>query len=290
MKKKSYARATGSVKSIQSLSQPLFTVFTFLTACLLFFQSCKKQEFNANKATANDQSSAISGSYDLKLVAGNFVSPVTVVEPNDGTKRLFVVDQIGKIWIIFPDGSKSSTPFIDISSKMVSLMPGYDERGLLGLAFHPNFKNNGKFYIYYNAPPRKGGTIEWDNLAVLSEFKVSSNPNKADMSSERMLLGINHPQFNHEGGTLAFGPDNYLYLSIGDGGGADDVGPGHVDDWYKANAGGNGQDVTHNLLGNILRIDVNTTSADKPYGIPKDNPFVNGKGRDEIYTYGFRNP
>jgi len=111
-------------------------------------------------------------------VAGNFVSPVAVVDAPDQSKRLFVVDQIGKIWIIFPDGSKSTTPFLNVTDKMVSLMPGYDERGLLGLAFHPDFKHNGKFYVYYNAPPRTGGNMQWDNLSVISEFKVSSNPNK----------------------------------------------------------------------------------------------------------------
>jgi len=288
MKKNSHTQAGSLVKKLP-IYRRLFTFFTFITGCLLLFQGCKKTEFDV-KTSANNQSTAISGSYDLKLVAGNFVSPVTVVQPNDGTKRLFVVDQIGKIWIIFPDGSKSTTPFLNVTDKMVSLMPGYDERGLLGLAFHPDFKHNGKFYVYYNAPPRTGGNMQWDNLSVISEFKVSSNPNKADMSSERRILGVNHPQFNHEGGTLAFGPDNYLYISIGDGGGADDTGPGHVDDWYKTNTGGNGQDVTHNLLGNILRIDVNTTSGDKAYGIPQGNPFVGSKGRDEIYAYGFRNP
>jgi glucose/arabinose dehydrogenase len=288
MKKNSHTQAGSLVKKLP-IYRRLFTFFTFITGCLLLFQGCKKTEFDV-KTSANNQSTAISGSYDLKLVAGNFVSPVTVVQPNDGTKRLFVVDQIGKIWIIFPDGSRSTTPFLNVTDKMVSLMPGYDERGLLGLAFHPDFKHIGKFYVYYNAPPRTGGNMQWDNLSVISEFKVSSNPNKADMSSERRILGVNHPQFNHEGGTLAFGPDNYLYISIGDGGGADDTGPGHVDDWYKTNTGGNGQDVTHNLLGNILRIDVNTTSGDKAYGIPQGNPFVGTKGRDEIYAYGFRNP
>jgi glucose/arabinose dehydrogenase len=289
MKKNSYTQANGLVKKFP-INRWLFTFFTFIIACLLLFQSCKKPDFDVSKSSANNQSSAISGSYDLKLVAGNFVSPLTVMQPNDGTKRLFVIDQIGKVWIIFPDGSRSTTPFLNVTDKMVSLMPGYDERGLLGFAFHPDFKHNGKFYVYYSAPPRMGGAIEWDNLSVISEFKVSSNPNKADMSSEKRILEVNHPQFNHNGGTLAFGPDNYLYISIGDGGGADDTGPGHVGDWYKPNTGGNGQDVTHNLMGNILRIDVNTTSGDKAYGIPQGNPFVGKTGKNEIYAYGFRNP
>jgi glucose/arabinose dehydrogenase len=117
---------------------------------------------------------------------------------------------------------------------------------------------------------------------------VSGDPNLADPSSERIILQIDKPQSNHNGGTIAFGPkDDYLYISIGDGGGANDVGLGHVEDWYAANAGGNGQDVTQNLLGNILRIDVDGA---RPYAIPRDNPFVGKPGLDEIYAYGFRNP
>jgi hypothetical protein len=116
---------------------------------------------------------------------------------------------------------------------------------------------------------------------------MSDEDLRADMNSEKVILEWDDPQFNHNGGTLAFGPDGYLYISIGDGGGANDVGPGHVTDWYLPNAGGNGQDIDSNLLGNILRIDVNSGS---PYGIPGDNPFVNKAGRDEIYAFGFRNP
>jgi hypothetical protein len=107
------------------------------------------------------------------------------------------------------------------------------------------------------------------------------------MSSERILLELDDPQSNHNGGTLVFGPDGYLYISIGDGGGANDTNNGHVADWYLANNGGNGQDVEANLFGNILRIDINSGN---PYGIPPDNPFVNKTGLDEIYAYGFRNP
>jgi hypothetical protein len=107
------------------------------------------------------------------------------------------------------------------------------------------------------------------------------------MSTERVLLESDHPQSNHNGGTIAFGSDGYLYISIGDGGNADDIGPGHVSDWYATNAGGNGQDIYNNLMGNILRIDVNTGS---PYGIPADNPFVSTNAKPEIYAYGFRNP
>jgi glucose/arabinose dehydrogenase len=228
---------------------------------------------------------------DIQLVADGLVSPIGLVALPDNSKRLAVIDQVGKVWLIDKNDQKLPVPFIDVSNKLVSLTPAYDERGLIGLAFHPNFKSNGRFFIYYQLPPRSGGPqpgVSWDNLSRISEFKVSaSNPDMADMSSEKILLDLDDPQSNHNSGTMAFGEDGYLYIAIGDGGAANDVAPGHVEDWYAANAGGNGQDIEANLFGNILRIDVNSGS---PYGIPSDNPFVNKPGRDEIYAYGFRNP
>lgn len=223
----------------------------------------------------------------LQEMSGSFVSPVGLVEPPDETNRLFVVDQVGKIYII-DAGNMVADPFLDISGKMVSLNPDYDERGLLGLAFHPNYKTNGKFYIYYSAPLKLGAPIDWNHTSVISEFTVSNDANKANMSSDRIVLEVNQPQSNHNGGTLAFGPDGFLYISIGDGGNKNDIGTGHVEDWYNENEGGNGQDVTQNLLGNILRIDVNGGS---PYNIPSDNPFADGSaGMKEIYAFGLRNP
>ena len=229
---------------------------------------------------------------DLSLVAQGLVSPIGVIPVPDESGRLFIIDQVGKIWIIDDNGTRLPMPFLDISSLLVTLQPGFDERGLLGLAFHPEYASNGRFFVYYNAPPRAGGptpTTLWNNLSRISEFRVSADPNRADMASQRIILEMDDPQFNHNGGTLVFGPDGYLYISIGDGGGANDVGPGHVEDWYAVNAGGNGQDIESNLFGNILRIDIDNTNG-APYGIPSDNPFVNKTGRDEIYAYGLRNP
>jgi hypothetical protein len=213
-----------------------------------------------------------------------------VVAFPDNSGRLAVIDQIGKIWIIDAEGHSMATPFMDLTSRIVPLSAGYDERGLLGLAFHPDYSNNGRFFVYYQMPRRTGGpapNVNWNNYSLISEFKVSSNPNMADLSTERKILDWDDPQSNHNGGTLAFGKDGYLYISIGDGGNANDVGPGHVEDWYAANAGGNAQNIEANLFGKILRIDINNGN---PYGIPMDNPFVNKPGRDEIYAYGFRNP
>lgn len=248
----------------------------------LLFAACKKHDDNPPPPNASP---------NLQLITDNLVSPLTVAEAPDDSKRLFIVDQTGKIWIVDKDGSKLADPFIDISPKMIALQSGYDERGLLGLAFHPDYKSNGRFYLFYTAPPRPGGPDagnSWDNLTRISEFKVSSSDmNHADPASEKVILEEDHPQLNHDGGTLAFGPDGFLYISIGDGGNADDKGPGHVSDWYDANIGGNGQDNYHNLMGNILRIDVNNGN---PYAIPPDNPFMGTAARQEIYAFGFRNP
>jgi glucose/arabinose dehydrogenase len=224
----------------------------------------------------------------LRTVAEGLTSPVTLTSPGDGSGRLFVADQAGLIRVLMPDGTLRPEPFLDLRSRMVPLMPGFDERGLLGLAFHPQYAANGRLFVYYSAPLRAGGPTGFNHTSHISEFRVSADPNRADPTSERILLQVDEPQFNHNAGTLLFGPDDGdLYISLGDGGGANDVGLGHVADWYADNGGGNGQDVTENLLGSILRIDVD---AGTPYGIPPDNPFAGTAGLDEVWAYGFRNP
>lgn len=267
----------------------------FLASTLLL-QNCRKtigeqDELQNDEITSSRHSGDDNQEVDIKLIADSLTSPLGVVTADDNSKRLFVIDQIGKIWIIDRHGNKLTTPFLDITSKVIPLNANGDERGMLGVAFHPRYKQNGKFYVYYMAPRRPGGPTPstlWNNLSRVSEFKVSSSdPNVADPASERPVLEMDDPQANHNGGTIAFGPkDDYLYIAIGDGGGANDINVGHVTDWYLPNAGGNGQDLDSNLFGNILRIDVNGF----PYSIPSDNPFVNKAGRDEIYAYGLRNP
>jgi glucose/arabinose dehydrogenase len=209
----------------------------------------------------------------LKLIASGLTAPVAMDCPKDGSKRLFICEQTGKIKII-KNGVILKKPFLDIGAKLDGTNKFYSEKGLLGIVFHPKYKSNGKFYIYYSAPETDKN---FDHKSILAEYTVSSDPDIADASSQKIILEVKEPESNHNGGQLAFGPDGFLYVSLGDGGGGGD------DHGVK----GNGQDL-NTLLGKILRIDVDSKD---PYSIPPDNPFVGNKDtRPEIWAYGLRNP
>lgn len=244
----------------------------------------------------------------LETVADGFTSPVWAINAPGDNHRIFVVDQIGKITAVKLDpGSSDNVPdrlvFLDVGVDGLGLLvplgafgPGsFDERGLLGLAFHPDYRHNGLIYTYTSEPasgPADFSTmpagVDPNHQAVIREWHVP-NPKRAnsvvDPNSSRVLLIVDEPQFNHNGGAVNFGPDGMLYIALGDGGAADDQGVGHA-------AGGNGQDLSDgNVLGKILRIDpMGSNSANGQYGIPADNPFVGREGADEIYAYGLRNP
>lgn len=227
---------------------------------------------------------------ELESIATGLDAPVGMAVANDGTNRLFILEQTGAIRIIDTQNENQllPTPFLDLSSQLVTLRPGFDERGVIGLAFHPNYSSNGLFYVFYSAPhpsppPDDGSGNFFPTRSTISEFQVSGNPNVADPLSERILLTIDKLQFNHNGGQLAFGPDGFLYIGVGDGGGARDVGTDHNPTI------GNGQDV-NTVKGKILRIDVDQTQGMLEYAIPASNPFSGGGGAPEIHTIGLRNP
>jgi len=209
---------------------------------------------------------------NIQMVARGLTSPVGLASPADGSGRLFILEQPGRIKIL-KNGNLLPKPFLDLSSKIGSLNPGYSEKGLLGIAFHPDYKSNGRFFVYYSAPV---AGKNMDHTGVLAEYRVSaSNPDVA-AKEEKMLMVIAQPEGNHNGGQIEFGPDSYLYFGLGDGGGAND----------EHGTIGNSQDLnTH--LGKILRIDVNGKS---PYEIPPDNPFIGKSAKSEIWAYGLRNP
>ncbi|MFP3915781.1 MAG: PQQ-dependent sugar dehydrogenase [Actinomycetota bacterium] len=211
--------------------------------------------------------------------------------------HLMVTDQDGIVWSVDLDADTRS-PFLDVSDRLVSLGVGgpgtFDERGLLGLAFHPDYASNGLVYTYTSEP--EAGPADFSTMptgvapnhqSVIAEWQVPdpTDPDSVvDPDTRREILRIDQPQFNHDAGTLVFGPEGLLYVALGDGGAADDQGVGHV-------PGGNGQDPT-NVLGTILRIDPQgDDSSNGEYGIPADNPFVgDAAGADEVYAFGFRNP
>ncbi|WP_111683014.1 PQQ-dependent sugar dehydrogenase [Winogradskyella tangerina] len=204
---------------------------------------------------------------ELDLFATGLDQPVNIKHAGDD--RLFVVEQDGRIRIVNSDGTVESTPFLDIDGRVRNLAFIGDERGLLGLAFHPDYASNGYFFVNY---------INNSGNTVVSRFSRNmTNPSLADPNSELIILTYNQPFTNHNGGDLAFGADGYLYISSGDGGSGGDP---------QNNAQNLG-----NLLGKILRIDVNNSTVSNPYDIPSDNPFVsNGAASDEIWAYGLRNP
>lgn len=190
--------------------------------------------------------------------------PVFVTHAGDGSGRLFIVEQAGRI-LVAENGRVRETPFLNIRNKVNT---NGSERGLLSVAFHPDYKTNGTFFVYYTGLP-DGGT-------VVERYHVSNDPNVADENSAQMVLQFDQPEPNHNGGMLAFGPDGYLYVGLGDGGGAGD----------RHGAVGNGQNLD-TLLGKILRLDVTGDT----YRVPANNPFVGQANvKPEIWAYGLRNP
>lgn len=239
----------------------------------------------------------------LSPAANGLTSPIDVRSVPGAVNQLAITDQSGKVRI-YQNGVAQGT-LIDVSGRLAPFRTNangitYDERGLLGFTYDPDFNNVGtpgyhQVYTYTTEPnasgtadfiPPSGGTI--DHHGVIAEWTVSAaNPNVVDMSTRREILSVAHPNFNHDGGSIAFGPDKQLYFPLGDGGAANDTGNGHVV------STGNAQDLsTTNLWGKILRIDPHgNNSANGKYGIPANNPFVNTPGAaKEIYAYGLRNP
>lgn len=240
----------------------------------------------------------------LEPVAEGLAAPTDLTPVPGSPGKLLLLDQPGRAYFIV-DGERMSEPALDIRDRVVELMDSFDERGLLGVAFHPGFADESspghrKLYAYFSAPYEEGaadfpvedmdGEGPPNHQGVVAEWKISaSDPNTIAPDSYRELMRIDQPQWNHDGGSLVFGPDGFLYLSLGDGGDANDYAPGHV-------PGGNGQHPA-NILGSIIRIDPLGRAGEKSdngqYSIPPDNPFVGIEGRGaplaEIWAFGLRN-
>lgn len=248
------------------------------------------------------------------VVLQQLFAPTNITSAPDGSGRIFICDQPGKIHIL-QNGMILPVPFLDVGSRMVPIGTTPSERGLLGMAFHPGFAESGspgyrKFYLNYSGPNttftnNPSSVAPQNHVTVIAEYQASgTQPNLADPLSERIVLTYGQPQANHNGGQLEFGPDGLLYIASGDGGSADDNNAGHTGGTAAQPNGilGNGQD-RRTLLGKILRIDPIDPDGTGPltYSIPPSNPFIgqtqnftddtlDGPMRPEIYAYGLRNP
>lgn len=248
---------------------------------------------------------------DLETIASGLTAPIDLLPDPQIPGRFYIVDQAGKVHVIH-QGQLQTEPFLDVTDRIVQPLgilgsfdaDDFDERGLLGLAFHPDFADAGKpdyhkVYTYTSEPV--GGPADFtldlppdqiNHQSVITEWQLAAGQMNVDPASARVLMRIDQPQFNHDGGMIAFGPDGYLYIALGDGGGANDTDAGHGQI-------GNGQNI-NTVHGSILRIDPispeltpdsrDAISDNGSYRIPWDNHFVGIDGIDEIYAYGFRNP
>jgi glucose/arabinose dehydrogenase len=249
-----------------------YKILHALTLTVLLM-NCKINRREYSEGSTNlpgTDTSSVAGKYKLDeaFPGAEFNLPIELTSPNDGTERVFILEQAGIIKVL-PTNTSGTKPtvFLNITGKVSS----GGEKGLLGLAFHPDYTSNGYFYVNYT----RGSPLE----TVIARYKVSStNPDIADPGSELILLTYAQPYDNHNGGKVAFGNDGFLYIAAGDGGSGGDP--------------GNRAQNRKELLGKILRIDVNNPVRTLKYGIPADNPYAkNNEGyREEIYAYGLRNP
>lgn len=226
----------------------------------------------------------------LQEVISGLTAPIDLVDPADGSGRLFVLEQHGVVQTL-SKGTLGEV-LLDLRPRLLQLEDGFEERGLLGFALHPDFSRNGRVYVSYSAPLRAEAPAGWNYTRRISELTLSPGANTIDLGTERVLIELDWPSRKHNGGGLAFGPDGFLYIGIGDGGGAHGVGPKVLWSAFEVPADQLywdrlAQDVT-SLFGSIVRIDVDRGFPG--YGIPPTNPLIGKAGRDEIWAWGFRNP
>ena len=223
---------------------------------------------------------------ELEPVAEGLDEPLAAAFPPDLSEQFYVAEREGLVRLVGPDGPRPD-PLLDLEDRVVT----GGERGLLGMTLDPEFERTRRLYLRYSREPREEADGN-SHTTVLAEFEVYGDGRYADVESERAIMEIPQNHRNHNAGDLAFGPDGYLYVPLGDGGSRADDGPDHAPDWYAESPGGNGQNLSANLFGGVHRIDVTGREEREhgEYGVPEDNPLVGQDGYDEYYAWGFRNP
>ncbi len=270
---KSSLRNRESIVNARTMKTIIYTLTTLLLSSLL--------------------STVSHAALEPELIVENLVAPIDVATLPDNSGRRLILDQAGIVHVLGVDNKLGDKPFLDLTDRLLPLRQDFEERGLLGMAIHPEFARNGRFFVTYTAPLTDDAPANWSHTRIVSEFTIDSdNPDQIDAASERILISQHWPSRKHNGGALAFGPDGYLYIGFGDGGGIHGVGPQTLNDaysvpenrlWWDSTA----QDL-QSLYGKILRIDVDRGLPG--YAIPADNPLLDSQARHEIYAWGFRNP
>lgn len=227
-------------------------------------------------ATIGMSAATASAQFDAELVVSGLIRPIYLTHAPGDPSRLFIIQKRGQIRVV-NDGVLNPTPFLDLDPIIGGGTTNNNEQGMLGLAFHPDYQNNGYFYIHYTANTDGQGQED----TVIARYSVTGDPDVADPNSELQIMRVDQPFSNHNGGWIDFGPnDGYLYIGLGDGGSANDP--------------GNRAQNLNFLLGKILRVDVDNddfpADPDANYAIPEDNPYADQAGADEIWSSGLRNP
>ncbi|UTF54467.1 PQQ-dependent sugar dehydrogenase [Natronosalvus rutilus] len=229
-------------------------------------------------STTLDTTAQLPDAIGLQTTVGGLDAPLAVAFV-PGTDQRYIAERDGRVLRHGPNGLQDEL-FLDLRDTVET----EGEKGLLGIALHPDFPDDRRLFVRYSAPLREGMPEDYSHTFVLAAFEVTEDGTRARRDSERSILEIPQPRDLHNGGDLAFGPDGHLYVSVGDSGESPE------DVWYDGPGGGNGQDVTENLLGSVLRLDVDSRTDDQGYVVPEDNPLVGQDGLDEHYAWGFRNP
>ncbi len=227
------------------------------------------------------------------VVAEGLTAPLHFEEAGDGSARRFIAQQDGVVRVLGADGRLAPEPLLDLRPRMLALEQGFEERGLLGFALHPQFARNGRVFATYSAPLRASAPPSWNHTRRVSEFTARPGDlSRIDIASERVLLEVDWPSRKHNGGALGFGPDGHLYIGFGDSGASHGIGPKVLWEAFDVPAEALGWDHLaqdrESLFGKILRIDVDRGFPG--YAIPRGNPFAEGQGRREVFAWGLRNP
>lgn len=277
MAERIYFRLEGVQPPMESPTTRRQFLTTAIAGTTIGLAGCSLQPpIDENELT--ETTTELPGRVNLQPLTTGLEMPVSLAFVPTADRR-YIAQLDGQIYVHESD-SRLDEPLLDLRDTVET----GGERGLLGIALHPNFSENRRMFVRYSSSPRSGTPPDYSHTFVLAEFEVTDDGRRARRDSERAILEIPQPREIHNAGDIAFGPDGYLYVPVGDSAATSEM------DWQGPGPGGYAQDVTENFLGSVLRIDVNDRAEGEGYSVPDDNPLLGREGLDEYYAWGFRNP